>query len=135
MNEIELIKKHEGFREDIYYDTVGVPTGGYGHAFLEGSRLPKNIWKMIFNYDYRNAVNDYNSLELRLDAVRRAVIIDMLFNLGLNKFLTFKKMLDALKEGNYEKAAYEMFNSKWALQVGRRAIELSEMMRSGEWYE
>jgi len=41
-------------------------------------------------------------------------------------------MLAALAVDDYELAADEMLDSKWAIQVGKRAIELSRMMREGE---
>jgi lysozyme len=133
MQERELIRKHEGYREGVYYDTVGVPTGGYGHAFLPGSKLPKDTWEQIFLYDYNLAVSDYYYLDLDLDPVRRAVMVDMLFNLGLPKLLKFKNTLAAIRQGDYERAARAMLNSKWARQVKSRAKQLSEMMRTGEW--
>ena len=133
MQERELIREHEGYSEEVYFDTVGVPTGGYGHAFLPGSKLPQNIWEDIFQYDYSIAVHDYYSLDLNLDPVRRAVVVNMLFNLGLPKLLKFKNTLAAIRQGDYELAARGMLNSKWARQVGRRAKELAEMMRTGEW--
>ncbi len=133
MQERELIREHEGYREEVYFDTVGVPTGGYGHAFLPGSKLPQDIWEDIFQYDYSIAVHDYYSLDLNLDPVRRSVVVDMLFNLGLTKLLKFKNTLSYIRTGEYDKAAKGMLNSKWAKQVGNRANELSEMMRTGEW--
>jgi lysozyme len=60
-------------------------------------------------------------------------MVDMLFNLGLPKLLKFKNTLAAIRQGDYERAARGMLNSKWARQVGRRAKELAEMMRTGEW--
>jgi len=44
----------------------------------------------------------------------------------------FKKTLGHIEAGEYEEAASEMLNSRWAEQVGRRANTLSEMMRTGE---
>jgi lysozyme len=133
-NEKEILKKHEGFREGIYIDTVGVPTGGYGHAFLRGSRLPKHIWEQIFEYDFGNAMKDYDKLNLDLSPARAAVIRNMLFNMGLHNVLEFKKMFAALRKGDYETAADEMLDSKWAKQVGPgRSDELAEMMRTGVW--
>jgi lysozyme len=61
---------------------------------------------------------------------RQAVILDMSFNLGLNGLLEFKEMLAALKAGDYERAADEMLNSKWAQQTGRRAVENAYIMRN-----
>ena len=63
--------------------------------------------------------------------VRKVVLVDMCYNLGINRFLGFKKMLAAVKEGNYDTAADEMLNSKWATQVKGRAVELAQLMREG----
>lgn len=127
-----MIKRHEGYRQNIYLDTEGVPTGGYGHAFHPGSSLLRSMWDLIFIYDYMQAVNDYDVLDLDLDPVRRAVVIDMLFNLGLPKMLKFKNTLAAMRAGNWESAAQGMENSKWYGQVRTRAVELVRMMRSGK---
>ena len=42
-------------------------------------------------------------------------------------------MLAAMEQGDYQTAAKEMLASKWAVQVGRRAVELSKIMQTGEW--
>ena len=31
---LELVAKHEGLRLEMYHDTVGVPTIGYGHNMM-----------------------------------------------------------------------------------------------------
>ena len=64
----------------------------------------------------------------RLDNVRQDVIIEMIFNLGLPRFLGFKKMIQALREDDYPQAAIEMLDSKWARQVGSRADTLVNIM-------
>lgn len=127
-----MIKRHEGYRQDIYLDTVGVPTGGYGHAFHLGSSLPQQVWCQIFYHDYQQAVRDYEVLDLDLDPVRRGVVLDMLFNLGLPRLLKFKNTLGAIRAGDWEAAARGMENSKWYGQVRQRAVELVRMMRTGE---
>lgn len=68
-----------------------------------------------------------------LDLVRQSVIVNMAYNLGLPKLRKFKKTIDHMEHGNYAAAAVEMLDSRWATQVGYRADELSEMMRTGEW--
>ena len=55
----------------------------------------------------------------------------MAFNLGIYGLLTFKKFLKYLKNEEYVKASKEMLDSKWAKQVGSRARELSEQIRTG----
>ena len=68
-----------------------------------------------------------------LDEVRRSVLIDMAFNLGIAGVMKFKRMLRHLAEGHYVLAAREMKDSLWAKQVPRRAKELIRMMQTGEW--
>ena len=69
----------------------------------------------------------------KINDARQAVLINMAFNIGLSGLFKFKKTISAIKGGFYEKAAKEMLDSKWANQVGNRATELSEQMRTGEW--
>ena len=128
----KMIKRHEGYKASIYLDSTDVPTGGYGHAFHVGSILPDAIWEFIFRYDFAQVLRDYEALDLQLDDVRRAVVIDMLFNLGLGRMLKFKNTLAAMRAGDWEAAASGMENSKWYGQVRTRAVELVRMMRTGE---
>ena len=67
-----------------------------------------------------------------LSETRQAALIDMAFNLGISRFMTFKKMIAALKRNDFEEGARQMLDSRWANQVGQRAIRLSEIMRTGE---
>lgn len=55
----------------------------------------------------------------------------MAYNLGISGLLKFKKMLKTLEEENYPKAAKEMLDSLWAIQVGKRADHLAYLMRHG----
>ena len=68
-----------------------------------------------------------------LDGVRRAVVVNMLFNMGWKKFNGFRKTIALIDHGDYNAASVEMLDSKWAKQVGPRADELSKMMSTGQW--
>jgi lysozyme len=68
-----------------------------------------------------------------IDSVRADVLVNMAFNMGVNGLLKFKKMIAAIDDRNYDEAAIEMLNSRWAVQVGKRANELSKQMRTGEY--
>ncbi len=57
-------------------------------------------------------------------------LTNMCFNLGINRLLSFKNMLGALQTNNYEKAASEALNSKWARQVGVRSKRIAAKIRS-----
>ena len=69
----------------------------------------------------------------QLDKVRADILVNMAFNLGVNGLLKFKKMLTAIGDGYFELAAKEMLDSKWARQVGDRALELAQQMKTGEY--
>jgi lysozyme len=127
-----MIRRHEGFRDRIYRDTAGILTVGWGHALQPGSKIPKSHLEDWFWRDFRTALAHYRWLKFDLDPIRKAVIVNMLFNMGLNGFLTFKRMIAAIEEEDFERAADEMLNSKWAGQVGPRASELAGMMRTGK---
>lgn len=129
----KMIKRHEGFSNEIYIDTMGIPTVGYGHALHTGSTIPTYICDILFEQDYKNTLNDYDKLNLKLDPIRKGIIINMLFNLGLSRFCKFKRMISALRNHDYNLAAIEMKDSKWFTQVGLRAKELHNLMISGEY--
>ena len=54
------------------------------------------------------------------------VMANMCFNLGITRLLKFKKFLAAMEENKWDKAAVEMLDSRWAIQVGPRAIRLKD---------
>lgn len=128
----KMIQRHESFVPEVYLDTVQVPTGGYGHAFLVGSPISHKVAELLFEDDFEGCKSDYKYLKLELNPVRRAVILDMLFNMGLFRVKGFRRMRAALRSGDYEKAAIEMLDSKWARQVGYRAKKLAKMMETGK---
>lgn len=67
-----------------------------------------------------------------LNRVRKNVVLSMVFNIGLPRFRQFKKTIATIKARDWEKAASEMLDSRWAKQVGRGARELVAMMKSGK---
>lgn len=147
------IKEHEGFRGAPYKDSVGVKTVGYGRN-LEANPITKAEWKAIggkrdltkepltedeadvlFQNDMKRARSSAKAVAgktfNKLTQARKDVLIDMAFNLGGTKLKAFKKFLAALRAGDYDKAAEEMRDSKWAKQVGRRADKLIATMKKG----
>ncbi len=137
----DLIKRHEGLRLIPYKDTVGRWTVGYGHNLdAHGDPVPECIspqqaedW---LEADVARAERACSLLVPGwedLDEVRRAVLTDMCFNLGAAGLVKFVNLLKAVKERNWGAAAMAMFNSRWAVQVGKRADRLGAMMETGEW--
>lgn len=127
---VEMLKKHEGLRLKPYRDTVGKLTIGYGRNLDDVGINDEEALHMLLN-DARKALEEAETFDWfkKLDLDRASVIVNMIFNMGLPRFRQFKKTIAALEESDYEKASEEMLDSLWAKQVGRRAIELSEIMR------
>lgn len=127
------LERHEGLRLKPYRDTVGKLTIGYGRN-LEDVGISRDEADFMLDNDIDQVERQLETVdEYRdLDAVRQAVIANMAFNLGFAGLMGFKNMWAAIGRRDWESASEEMLNSKWARQVGVRAVELSEIMQTGE---
>lgn len=130
MNIVDLLIKHEGMRLKPYKCPAGKWTIGVGRN-IEDNGITRREGMVLLNNDIARVIDElgdfywYKKLQTR----RQHALIDMCFNLGITRFKKFKKMIKALEEKNYDKAADEMLDSRWSIQVGDRAQELAEMMR------
>ena len=127
------LERHEGLRLKPYLDTVGKLTVGYGRN-LEDVGISRDEADFMLDNDIDQVERQLETVdEYRdLDPVRQTVIANMAFNLGFAGLMGFKNMRSAIDRRDWDRAADEMLNSKWARQVGVRAVELSEIMRTGE---
>jgi lysozyme len=119
------IRGHEGYRQFPYKDTVDVLTIGIGRN-LEAKGLNPDEIELMFDNDFRDAEQAAASLDCwpGLNEVRRGVLVEMVFQMGLGGVLTFENFLSAAEDGDYEEAADEMLDSKWARQTPNRARRL-----------
>lgn len=62
---------------------------------------------------------------------RQYVMIDLCFNLGYKKLLTFQKTLSSIAQGYYIKASEQLLQSKYARQVGKRAERNANCLKTG----
>ena len=117
-----------------YEDSVGLTTIGWGRL-LDGKGISVAEAQLLFDNDLDSALKDCESLPYweQLDGTRQMVLVDMVFNLGLTRFLRFKRLNAALANKDYFLASHEMWDSRWAKQVGRRAVKLIEIMEAGVW--
>lgn len=140
MNRQRLIKsliEHEGIRNLPYEDSVGKLTIGIGHN-LDDMPLSNRAIEVICEDDIAVAEaeldRNWNHWRRDLSAARQNVLVEMVFNLGYPRFSKFVKFIAAIEDKDYDKAADEMLDSKWARQVGRRADNLAKQMRTGQYY-
>jgi lysozyme len=126
---------HEGLKLKPYQCTANKTTIGVGRN-IEDNGITVNEAMMMLNNDIDTCIAELgrNLPGWKLhDEVRQNVLIEMVFNLGMPRLLTFRKMLAALAAYDYDQAAKEMLDSRWAVQVGGRAKTLAQMMRTGKW--
>ena len=71
----------------------------------------------------------------KLSPIRKAVMVDMAYNLGQLNLQKFKKFKEALEKNDYEKAAQEIQNSLYATQVKSRAVRNALMIKDGKVYK
>ena len=131
----EQLIKHEGYRKHPYIDTVGKLTVAIGRN-LDDVGITKEEAVMLLRSDLKHCEEDLAGTLpwfQTLDPVRQDALMNMCFNLGIVRLTGFKNMLEALKEGRYHDAAREALDSKWAKQVGKRADDISHMIRNGEY--
>ena len=64
--------------------------------------------------------------------VRKEVLVNVLFNLGIGTFRRFKKMNEAIDRGDWNEASVEMLDSRAARQTGQRYHRLSEALRNDD---
>ena len=122
----------EGFRSKPYRCSAGKLTIGIGRN-IEGVGISRDEAEYMLQNDIENLLS---LLWIRqaiegLDSVRTEVFLNMAFNLGSSRLFGFKKMLAALADRDFERAADEMIDSAWYSQVGSRAVRLVEEMRTG----
>tara|TARA_R100001244_G_scaffold129090_1_gene100294 strand:+ start:58 stop:480 length:423 start_codon:yes stop_codon:yes gene_type:complete len=133
---IKMLKVHEGVETYAYKcsenkTTIGVgrnvdKAGGLGLSDDEVDYLLQNdINRVILEL---NSEYDWFS---DLDDIRQDAMIDISFNLGQTRLRAFKNALAAMSEGDWDEAADQFMDSRWSEQVGVRAKNLTEMIRSG----
>lgn len=128
----------EGSITYAYQDSENYWTIGVGRLIDEdkGGRLSDDEIEYLLDNDIDKIINQairefhwFNDLS----DVRQEVVLNMIFNLGLGGFKGFGNTIAALERHDWLDASREMLDSKWAGQVGQRAIRLSEAMRTGQW--
>lgn len=133
---VEMLRKHEGVKKYAYKCTAGKVTIGVGRNIDEngGIGLSDDEIDYLLSNDIKRVVKELRGAFEWFDGlstVRKDALVDMCFNLGLPRLQLFKKALAAMEAGDYELAAAEFLDSRWARQVGDRALTVAGMIRTG----
>jgi lysozyme len=127
------LKVDEGVKRFPYRDSVGKLTIGCGRNLDDVGLSDEEINFLLTQDLYRadmTARTLFPGFE-RLSDARKAVLVNMAFNLGQTRLAGFQRLREAVKEQDWEQAAAELLDSKWATQVGQRAVRLANQMRQG----
>ena len=135
MNYLSLklrIKKNEGFSSLPYKDQLGNYTIGYGHLLrrkeitLFKKKLTKSFFQNLFENDFKIALEEYKKHFNKFSFSKniKELIIEMIFQMGIQNVLTFKKTLGHFKNNNKFLASLEMIDSTWYKQTPLRVENL-----------
>ena len=136
---LESVKKHQGYRNKVYLDTLGKRTVGVGHLCVEDfweddKEYEEKFLMTILEHDLQTAIKGAKELMedhgcADIDEQAEEILIEMVFQLGKTGVSKFRKMWDALSEKNYIGASYEMLDSRWAKQTPNRAKAMAKTMK------
>lgn len=133
------LRGDEGVDRAAYTDHLGFWTIGVGRLIdrrKPGAGLRDDEISYLLNNDIDDRINALNKRLpwfQNLDDVRKGVLLNMAFQLGVDGLLGFKNTLKMVEEGKYAEAADNMLLSKWAQQTPARAQRMAEQMRHGQW--
>ena len=137
MDLFEQIKKDEGFRRYPYQCSAGAWTVGYGRnidANHGGPGVSEDEAHHMLRNDIAKAERHLKEVFpnwLTMGTVRQNALINMCLNLGAGGFSRFVNMISAIKRGYWGKAGFEARDSRWFVQVGRRAERVAQEIETG----
>jgi lysozyme len=135
------LKIDEGVKYFIYLDHLGFATFGIGHLITPADQeygMPLNTKvseervNEVFDKDIIKFISETRKLFPNLDDMPEIVqesLVNMCFNLGRPRLSQFVKFIEHINAARYLDASIEMLNSRWASQVGDRAVRLSNAIK------
>ena len=132
------LKRDEGSVSHAYEDNLGFTTIGVGRLidFRRGGGLRDSEIDFLLSNDIAEKTAQVLAAfpwASKLNEPRRAVLINMAFQMGIRGLGGFHRMLGSIEDGQYSEAAMEMVDSLWAQQTPERAKRLAKQMVTGEW--
>ena len=140
----EQIKRHEGEVLEVYADSLGYLTLGVGHLIQPndpehgqpaGTPVSQEVVDKYYEIDFDKHLEETKHVIGHdvfdgLPGEIQEVLVNMCFNLGGTRLGKFRNMLNAVEDHDWERMAVEMEDSRWFKQVGRRSVDLQEIVRN-----
>lgn len=145
LNLLDSLRRDEGEVLKVYKDSRGILTAGVGHnlqahpndpPYQEGdivTQAQSDFWLQQDASAACDQVHKYLPWTDDMDTIRRAVLQNMCFNMGIIKLLGFHHFLGFTRNQYYMMAKPEMLSSLWAKEVGSRATRLATQLVTGVW--
>jgi lysozyme len=131
------LERDEGRKAKGYKDSKGIWTLGVGHNVEHGPPIPETAIDIILENDVAMVEAElYRRIPWAksLDPVRRGVLLNLGFNIGIPGMIRANpKMLAAVKRNDWNNAALELLDGPYKDQVGDRAIRLAVQLETGLW--
>jgi lysozyme len=129
----EALKREEGYSPHCYICTAGAHTVGYGRNVDAdgGIGISEDEADYLLRNDIERTIEECQRWAWfdDLDPPRQSVVVQLAFQLGYPRLSGFNLMLSALSRQDYETAAIELLDSRFATQVPERANRLAEQLR------
>ena len=136
---LKSVRDHEGFRDQVYLDTLNKRTVGVGHLCVEDfweddKKYSEKFLMEILEKDLENAISGAEELlkDCSLPSLANEIVVEMVFQLGKTGVSKFNNFLAALRDNppQWLTASEEMLDSRWAKQTPNRAKGMSEVIAS-----
>lgn len=134
---IKHLKQDEGLRLKPYKCPAGKLTIGIGRN-IEDNGISESEAEYLLNNDIKESIKEAKDLFRQewegYTEHQKAGIINMIFNLGINRFKGFKTTIKHLRNYDFLSARKSAKNSKWARQVGLRADRVTSLFLNEDIY-
>lgn len=126
------IKKHAGLNLKPYKDNLNKTIIGYGRN-IEDNGISRDEADYLFENDLNRCIKELENFSWYVDNSKNIqyALINICFSLGITNLLEFKDMIDCLIKKDYTSASLCVLQSKWAMQVEKRAKDIAVIMREG----
>lgn len=108
-------------------------------AFVEGG-ISRSEAVEFCRRDVRDAEHGLANVLMGFDISYREIagpryeaLVNVCFNMGAASLRGFRKMFRAIRAGDFNEAAVQLLDSKYSRDVGSRAVELSDQLKTGDY--
>jgi lysozyme len=144
----KIVKLHEELRLKVYDDASGSPltlgdrvkghpTIAWGRALDVRGVSGQEAEQMLANdlENIQTGLEKYHfSFWVDLSDLRKSVLVDMAYNMGIGGLMKFEHMLNALRNRDYDEAAAQIENSRFFRQTGIRGKHDYCLMKFDRWF-